>query len=156
VKVLNDEGNGSVAGVLAGIDYIRGKKKGSRATPMIVNMSLGGPISKALDDAVDVAINAGIVFVVAAGNERTDACLSSPARVATAITVGSINSQDMRSSFSNFGSCVNIFAPGQQITSAWGLSDDGVRTISGTSMAAPVRTIDHSVLLLVCVIPVLT
>ncbi len=100
-------------------------------------MSLGGGASSALDTAVNNAINAGVVFAVAAGNENQNACNVSPARAGAAITVGSTTSTDARSSFSNFGTCVDIFAPGSSITSAWATSDTATNTISGTSMATP-------------------
>jgi subtilisin family serine protease len=100
-------------------------------------MSLGGGASQALDDAVASAVGAGVVFVVAAGNSNANACNSSPARTPSAITVGATASNDARASFSNFGTCVDIFAPGQQITSSWSTSDTATNTISGTSMASP-------------------
>ena len=100
-------------------------------------MSLGGGASSALDTAVNNSINAGVSYVVAAGNSNANACNYSPARVANAITVGSTTSSDARSSFSNFGSCLDIFAPGSSITSAWYTSNTATNTISGTSMASP-------------------
>jgi subtilisin family serine protease len=100
-------------------------------------MSLGGGASSALDTAVNNSINAGVSYAVAAGNDNRLACNYSPARVANAITVGSTTSSDARSSFSNYGSCLDIFAPGSSITSAWHTSDSATNTISGTSMAAP-------------------
>ena len=100
-------------------------------------MSLGGGISSALDTAVANSIAAGVSYAIAAGNSNANACNSSPARVATAITVGSTTSTDARSSFSNFGTCVDIFAPGSSITSSWNTSDTATNTISGTSMATP-------------------
>jgi hypothetical protein len=105
--------------------------------PAVANMSLGGGASTALDNAVNNAINAGVTFVVAAGNDNANACNYSPARVSAALTVGSTTSSDARSSFSNRGSCVNIFAPGSSITAAWHTSNTAINTISGTSMAAP-------------------
>jgi subtilisin family serine protease len=100
-------------------------------------MSLGGGKSQALDDAVSRAIEAGVTFVVAAGNENMDACTRSPARTPLAITVGATEGSDRRASFSNWGTCVDIFAPGHQITSAWLTDDSATRVLSGTSMAAP-------------------
>jgi len=107
-------------------------------------MSLGGGVSAILNNAVDAAIKQGLTFVIAAGNSNTDACTSSPASVKTAITVGSTDvannggvQQDIRSSFSNFGSCTHIFAPGSMITSTWIGSTTAINTISGTSMASP-------------------
>jgi serine protease len=100
-------------------------------------MSLGGGISSTLDQAVANAIADGITFGIAAGNSNANACTTSPARVATALTVGSTTSTDARSSFSNFGSCLDIFAPGSSITSSWYTSSTATNTISGTSMATP-------------------
>ena len=103
--------------------------------PSVANMSLGGGVSSSLDSAVASAVQSGITFVLAAGNSNADACNSSPAREQSAVTVGSSTSSDSRSSFSNWGSCVDVFAPGSSIKSAW--IGGGYRTISGTSMAAP-------------------
>jgi subtilisin family serine protease len=100
-------------------------------------MSLGGGISTALDTAVTNSISDGVTYAIAAGNDNLDACNTSPARVASAITVGSTTMTDARSSFSNFGTCVDIFAPGSSITSSWRTSDTATNTISGTSMATP-------------------
>jgi hypothetical protein len=100
-------------------------------------MSLGGPADTAVDNAVANSITSGVTFGLAAGNDNVNACNSSPARLPAAITVGSTNSGDARSSFSNFGSCLDIFAPGSSITSAWIGSDTATNTISGTSMATP-------------------
>ncbi|HWS52828.1 MAG TPA: S8 family peptidase [Pyrinomonadaceae bacterium] len=133
VRVLNCSGSGSTSSVVAGVDWVRA----NHVKPAVANMSLGGGISSAIDTAVNNAINAGVTFVVAAGNSGANACNFSPARVAAAITVGSTTSTDARSSFSNFGTCVDIFAPGSSITSAWSTSNTATRTISGTSMASP-------------------
>lgn len=133
VRVLGCNGSGSNSGVIAGVDWVAA----NRQLPAVANMSLGGGNSDALDAAVRGAINSGVSFVVAAGNDNTDACSGSPNRVAEAITVGSTTSSDARSSFSNKGTCVDIFAPGSSITSAWYQSDNDSNTISGTSMAAP-------------------
>lgn len=133
VRVLDCNGSGSNSGVIAGIDWVAG----NHIKPAVANMSLGGANSDALDIAVRAAINAGVTFVVAAGNDNVDACSGSPNRVAEAVTVGSTSSNDARSSFSNKGSCVDIFAPGSSITSSWYQSDTDTNTISGTSMAAP-------------------
>jgi subtilisin family serine protease len=100
-------------------------------------MSLSTGTSQSLDRAVNNSINDGVVYAIAAGNSNTDACNFSPARVANALTVGSTTTSDARSSFSNFGTCVDIFAPGSSITSAWFTSDTATDTITGTSMAAP-------------------
>ncbi|HEY9283118.1 MAG TPA: S8 family peptidase [Pyrinomonadaceae bacterium] len=133
VRVLNCSGSGSTSGVIAGVDWVRV----NHVKPAVANMSLGGGASSALDTAVNNLHNAGVTIVVAAGNENQNACNVSPARAANAVTVGSTTSTDARSSFSNFGSCVDIFAPGSSITSAWSTSDTATRTISGTSMASP-------------------
>jgi serine protease len=100
-------------------------------------MSLGGGASTATDDAVTRMVNAGVTVAVAAGNDNSDACNYSPARAAAAITVGSTTNTDARSSFSNYGTCLDIFAPGSNITSAWYTSSTATNTISGTSMASP-------------------
>jgi aqualysin 1 len=133
VRVLNCQGSGTTSGVISGVNWVAA----NRVLPAVANMSLGGGASSALDTAVNNAINAGVTFAVAAGNENQNACNVSPARTAAAITVGSTTSTDARSSFSNFGTCVDIFAPGSSITSAWATSDTATNTISGTSMATP-------------------
>jgi serine protease len=133
VRVLGCNGSGTNSGVIAGVDWVAANAQ----LPAVANMSLGGGSSTSLDDAVRNAVSAGITFVVAAGNSNADACNGSPNRVAEAITTGATTSSDRRSSFSNYGSCVDIFAPGSSITSAWIGSDSDTNTISGTSMAAP-------------------
>lgn len=133
VRVLGCSGSGSTSGVIAGMDWVTANK----VIPAVANMSLGGGASSAMDDAVQRMINAGVVVVVAAGNSSADACLSSPARAPNAITVGATTSSDARPNFSNFGSCVDIFAPGVNITSVWSKSTTSINTISGTSMASP-------------------
>jgi subtilisin family serine protease len=105
--------------------------------PAVANMSLGGGASQATDDAVARMVNAGVTVAVAAGNDNANACNYSPARAASAITVGSTTNTDARSSFSNYGTCLDIFAPGSSITSAWYTSSTATNTISGTSMASP-------------------
>ncbi|MFK8011292.1 MAG: S8 family serine peptidase [Marinicellaceae bacterium] len=133
VRVLDCAGSGSNSGVLAGIDWV----KDNHVKPAVANMSLGGGSSTALDNAVNAAVAAGVTMVVAAGNENQNACNVSPARAANAITVGSTTSSDRRSSFSNYGSCLDIYAPGSSITSTWYTGNSSTNTISGTSMAAP-------------------
>lgn len=133
VRVLNCQGSGTNAGVIAGVDWVTA----NHVKPAVANMSLGGGASTALDNAVNNSISAGVAYAVAAGNSNANACNYSPARVANALTVGSTTSTDARSSFSNFGSCVNIFAPGSSITAAWHTSNTATNTISGTSMASP-------------------
>lgn len=135
VRVLNCQGSGSNSQVIAGIDWVTGNH--AAGAPAVANMSLGGSASSALDTAVRNSIADGITYAVAAGNSNANACNQSPARVAEAITVGSTTTADARSSFSNYGTCLNIFAPGSSITSAWYTSDTATNTISGTSMASP-------------------
>jgi subtilisin family serine protease len=135
VRVLSCSGSGSTSGVIAGVNYVTGNH--SAGAPAVANMSLGGGASSSLDTAVNNSISDGVTYAVAAGNSNTNAANFSPARVANAITVGSSTSTDARSSFSNFGSVVDIFAPGSSITSAWSTSNTAIRTISGTSMATP-------------------
>jgi subtilisin family serine protease len=133
VRVLSCSGSGSNAGVIAGVDWVTA----NRVEPAVANMSLGGGASSALDTAVNNSINAGVDYAIAAGNSNANACNYSPARVANANTVGATTSSDARSSFSNYGSCLDIFAPGSSITSAWYTSNTATNTISGTSMASP-------------------
>jgi subtilisin family serine protease len=134
VKVLNCAGSGSTTSVVGGIDWVVGHHTSGQA---VANMSLGGGASSAIDAAVGRGINDGVVFVVAAGNSSANACNYSPARVGAAITVGATTTTDARASYSNFGTCVDIFAPGSGITSAWKNSNTATKTISGTSMATP-------------------
>ncbi|MBQ4861060.1 S8 family peptidase [Pseudoalteromonas sp. MMG013] len=133
VRVLNCQGSGTYAGVIAGIDWVANNANG----PSVANMSLGGGKSQAVNNAVTSAVNKGIAFVVAAGNENSDACGRSPASTPVAITVASSTSSDRRSGFSNYGKCIDVFGPGSSIKSAWIGSNSATRTISGTSMAAP-------------------
>jgi subtilisin family serine protease len=134
VKVLSDSGTGSGSWTVAAIDWV--VSKGSR--PAVVSMSLGAKGNSYSDRvAIDAATRAGVTVVVAAGNENSDACGFSPAYVSSAITVGSTDSRDRRSSFSNYGRCVQIYAPGSSITSASHRSDTQSATMSGTSMACP-------------------
>ncbi|MGX1880489.1 S8 family peptidase [Streptomyces sp. NPDC055287] len=133
VRVLDDQGSGTTEGVVAGIDWVTKNHQG----PSVANMSLGGGADEALDEAVRKAIAAGVTFGVAAGNESSDAGQGSPARVKEAITVASSTKDDAQSDFSNFGAPVDIYAPGSDITSSWNDSDEGTKTISGTSMATP-------------------
>ncbi len=133
VRVLDCKGSGLMSGVIAGVDWVASNHNG----PSVANMSLGGGASTSLDRAVRNAVATGVTFVVAAGNSNANACNESPARVAEAITVGATTSTDARASYSNWGSCVDVFAPGSSITSAWSSGDSSVMTISGTSMASP-------------------
>lgn len=133
VRVLDCNGSGANSGVIAGVDWVSENAE----MPAVANMSLGGGASTALDEAVRNAGASGVVMVVAAGNSDADACGGSPNRVDEAITVGSTARGDERSGFSNFGTCVDVFAPGTNITSAWHTGDTATNTISGTSMASP-------------------
>ncbi|MEX2181673.1 MAG: S8 family serine peptidase [Gemmatimonadaceae bacterium] len=133
VRVLNCQGSGTTSGVIAGVDWVAA----NAVKPAAANMSLGGSPSSTLDNAVTNAVNSGVTFVVAAGNSNADACNYSPARAAAAITVGATTSSDARASYSNFGTCLDLFAPGSSITSAWYTSNTATNTISGTSMASP-------------------
>ncbi|MEV1051262.1 S8 family peptidase [Streptomyces sp. NPDC049887] len=133
VRVLDDSGSGTTEQVVAGIDWVTKNHQG----PSVANMSLGGGADPALDEAVQKAVAAGVTFGVAAGNESSDAGQGSPSRVREAITVASSTKDDKQSDFSNFGAVVDIYAPGSDITSAWNDSDEGTKTISGTSMATP-------------------
>ncbi|GAA4891909.1 peptidase inhibitor I9 [Stackebrandtia albiflava] len=136
VKVLNCAGSGTIASVVAGVDWVTA----NAVKPAVANMSLGGGANTTLDNAVAASVSSGIVYTLAAGNNNGDACGHSPARVSqssAAITVGNSTSTDARASSSNWGSCVTLFAPGTSITSAWHTGDTATNTISGTSMAAP-------------------
>ena len=134
VRVLDCAGSGTYSSVISGLDWIAANYQPGQAA--VVNMSLGGPASSTLDGAVRTLIGKGITVVVAAGNSGADACNYSPARVVEAITVAATTNSDSRASYSNFGSCIDLFAPGSSITSTW-IGASGVNTISGTSMATP-------------------
>lgn len=133
VRVLGCLGFGFNSDVLAGVDWVTANHQ----SPAVANMSLGGGASAALDQAVQASIAAGVFYAVAAGNDDADACGSSPAAVPEAVTVGSTTNTDARSSFSNWGTCVDIFAPGSDITSAGFLTNRATSVLSGTSMASP-------------------
>ncbi|HET8539377.1 MAG TPA: Ig-like domain-containing protein [Anaeromyxobacter sp.] len=136
VRVLGCTGKGSTSGVAAGVDWVTANRSG----PSVANMSLGGGVSTTLDYAVGRSIASGVVYAVAAGNDSADACSRSPARVPDAITVGATaigSLGDGVAYYSNQGACVDLFAPGSSITSAWIASDAATNTISGTSMATP-------------------
>ncbi|HEY6212182.1 MAG TPA: S8 family peptidase, partial [Vicinamibacterales bacterium] len=140
VRVLDCGGSGTNAGVIAGVNWVATDHAAGQ--PAVANMSLGGGISQALDDAVNAAIADGVTFGVAAGNgdalgNAVNACNGSPSRVANAITVSATSSNDTKASFANYGTCVDIFAPGVSITSSWYSSNTATNTISGTSMATP-------------------
>jgi subtilisin family serine protease len=133
VRVLDCNGSGSTSGVISGVDWVTA----NHINPAVANMSLGGGASSALDTAVNNLSNSGVPIAVAAGNSNADACTSSPARAANAITTGATTTTDARASFSNFGTCLDIFAPGSGILSSWFSSDTATATLSGTSMASP-------------------
>jgi subtilisin family serine protease len=140
VRVLSCSGSGTTSGVIAGINWVTGNH--ASGTPAVANMSLGGGASSALDTAVRNSINDGVSYHVAAGNgnifgQAVNACNGSPSRVAEAVTVSATNSSDTKASWANFGTCVDYFAPGVSITSAWHTSNTATNTISGTSMATP-------------------
>jgi subtilisin family serine protease len=135
VRVLDSSGSGTNSGVISGVDFVTSDHQAGQ--PAVANMSLGGGLSSALDTAVTNSINDGVTYSIAAGNSNADACGTSPADVPSAITVGATTISDARASFSNFGTCVDIFAPGNNITSSWNTSDTATNTISGTSMATP-------------------
>jgi subtilisin family serine protease len=136
-RVLDCRGSGSWSSVIAGVDEVTNFKQLNPALPMVANMSLGGGYSSSLNAAVANSVAADVTYAVAAGNESTDACNRSPASTPEAITVGATNDADVRASFSNYGTCVDVFAPGVSITSAYYTSDTATATWNGTSMASP-------------------
>lgn len=138
VRVLDCGGSGSTSGVIAGVDWVTANHR----SPAVANMSLGGGLSSTLDQAVANSIASGVTYAIAAGNGNflgiaQDACNSSPADVPSAITVSATDSTDTKASWANYGTCVDIFAPGVNITSSWYTSATATNTISGTSMATP-------------------
>jgi subtilisin family serine protease len=138
VRVLDNSGSGTTTGVIAGMDWVAA----NHIKPSVANMSLGGGASTAIDDAVTRMYDKGVPVIVAAGNgnfigRQDDACKYSPARAPRAYTVGATTSTDAKASYSNYGNCVNLFAPGSSVTSAWHTSNTATNTISGTSMASP-------------------
>lgn len=135
VRVLDCTGSGFNSDVVAGLDWIAANH--AAGAPAVVNLSLGGAASTAVDSALQGVINDGVTAVVAAGNSAADACGSSPARLPAAVTVAASDSADRQASFSNFGSCVDLYAPGVGITSAYYTSSTATASMSGTSMAAP-------------------
>ncbi|PVV04303.1 hypothetical protein BB560_001198 [Smittium megazygosporum] len=147
IKVLGSNGSGSISDVIKGIEFAASdhkqrsqalaKSSSSGRAKSVANMSLGGGYSRIMNTAVDNAVEMGVFFSVAAGNENNDACRTSPASASKVMSVGSIDILDNRSSFSNWGKCVHVFAPGRNILSTWIGSKTATNTISGTSMAAP-------------------
>ncbi len=140
VRVLNCSGSGTISGVIAGVDWVTANHQ--ERQPAVANMSLGGGASSALDAAVRASIADGVSYAIAAGNGNfagiaQDACKTSPARVSEAMTVSATDRTDRKASWANYGKCVDWFAPGVGITSAWSTDDTALATISGTSMATP-------------------
>ncbi len=133
VRVLDCTGSGTTSGVIAGIDWVNQ----NHVNPAVANMSLGGGASSSLDQAVTNSVAAGVTYAVSAGNSSADACNQSPARVPAALTVGATTSADAQASYSNFGTCLDLYAPGSSITSAYYTSDTATAGMSGTSMASP-------------------
>lgn len=133
VRVLDCEGVGEFSGVIAGIDWVTA----NHAAPAVANMSLGGGAYPPVDEAVKNSTTAGVTYVVSAGNETDDACAYSPSRAPEAIAVGATNSSDVGANFTNYGTCVALFAPGVDVLSTFNTSDSAVETLSGTSMASP-------------------
>ena len=133
VRVLDCNGSGTTAGVVAGVDWVAS----NRTLPAVANMSVSGGFSQALNDAVQRATDAGVVFAVAAGNSAADACNYSPASAPNALTVGATTNTDAMASYSDWGSCVDLFAPGSGIYSAWNTDDYSMGSANGTSMATP-------------------
>jgi subtilisin family serine protease len=131
VRVLNCSGSGSTSGIIAAVDWVRL----NRTNPAVANLSLGGGLSSTLNTAINNLANSGVFVAVAAGNENQNACNVSPASAASATTVAATTSSDAKASYSNYGSCVDLYAPGSSITSTW--LNGGTNTISGTSMASP-------------------
>lgn len=135
VKVLGDNGSGSYSGIIAAVDAVTGIKQANPGRPMVGNMSLGGGVSLSLNTAVNNSVAAGVVWAVAAGNSNANACNASPSSATSALTVGASTSADARASFSNYGTCVDLFAPGAAIYSS--TNDGGYASWNGTSMASP-------------------
>lgn len=133
VRVFDCTGSGSNSNVIAGIDWVTENHR----KPAVANLSLGGGASAALDEAVRRSIAAGVTYAIAAGNDNANACTASPSRVTQGIVVGASTSADARAPFSNHGTCIDLFAPGQGIRSAWHTGNTAAATLTGTSMAAP-------------------
>jgi subtilisin family serine protease len=133
VRVFGCSGSTTTAAIVSGVNWVTS----NHVKPAVANMSLGGGASTAMDSAVSSSIAAGVTYAIAAGNSSANACNTSPARVAAALTVAASSSTDAHASFSNFGSCVDIYAPGVSIVSAYYTSNTATATLSGTSMASP-------------------
>jgi hypothetical protein len=137
VRVFGCSNTGRYSDFIEGVNWVTQQRLANPHIPAVANMSLGGPISRALEEAVSNSMSAGVTYVVSAGNDSRDACYQSPARIPDVITVGATTSSDTRAGYSNYGTCVDIFAPGSDIISAWYNSNTATRTLNGTSMAAP-------------------
>lgn len=141
VKVLNSAGFASLSGIISGINhvvnYCTNSTLNGDGKKCVINMSLGSNVNSDFNEAVASAVASGVVVVVAAGNSNADACSYSPASESSALSVGATNSSDMRTNFSNYGDCVDVYAPGDDIVSASKTSVSAVSTMRGTSMAAP-------------------
>ncbi|KAF4339199.1 alkaline protease 1 [Fusarium beomiforme] len=138
VKVLDKTGSGTMAGVIQGLQWtVKNAKARGISKKAVINMSLGGYYTAAVNDAVKAATDAGLTVVVAAGNSNDDASYYSPASAPSAITVAAVEGANYRTPWSNYGSLVDLFAPGSGILSSWHLSDSASRYLSGTSMATP-------------------
>jgi len=135
VRVLDCSGAGPVSAIVAGVEWVTAHHR--PGDPAVANMSLGGARSPAIDQAVNRSIAEGVTYVVAAGNDGADACADSPSHIPAAITVAATGPDDQRAPWSDFGPCVDLFAPGVGIRSAWRSSDTATRVLSGTSMASP-------------------
>jgi len=133
VRVLNCSGSGTWSGIIAGMDWVRN----NRINPAVANMSLGGGFSSSVNTAANNLANSGVFVAVASGNSNANACNFSPASASAVTSVNASTSTDAKASFSNYGSCTHLYAPGASITSAWSTSNTATRTISGTSMASP-------------------
>jgi len=136
VKVLNGQGSGQLSDVVKGMDHVAARAN-SKQVEVVMSMSLGGPKTQSLNDAADAAYEKGVAVIVAGGNDNKDACGYSPAGAKNAFTVGALDKNNKKASFSNYGSCTEIWAPGVGITSLWKGNDGATNTISGTSMATP-------------------
>jgi subtilisin family serine protease len=135
VRVLNCAGSGTLAGVVAGVNWVTANH--GAGMPAVANMSLGGALNGSINTAVQNSIADGVSYAVAAGNNNQPACNYSPAAVVPALTVGATQSNDVRATFSNYGTCVDLFAPGVGVVSAWYTSDTAAANLQGTSMASP-------------------
>jgi subtilisin family serine protease len=133
IRVLNCAGSGTFAGVIAGINWVAANK----ISPAVANLSLGGGFSAAVNAAVNNLVNMNVATAVAAGNSNANACGFSPASALNPLTVGATTSADFRAVYSNFGGCLDLFAPGSGIRSAWNTSNVASAVLNGTSMASP-------------------